>query len=63
MLKGVKDLFESVDLFGSLLLYFPDMTVGTGANFLNNIKSAQDMTFDVSGVRLRHGIEVCKINQ
>lgn len=52
MLKSVEDLFESVDLFGGFLLDFPDMTIGTGSYFLNDIKSLQNMTFDVSGIGL-----------
>ncbi len=63
MLKGVKDLFESVDFFGDFLLYFPDMTIGAGSYFLNDIEAPKDMTFDVSGIRLWHGIKPVKINQ
>ena len=52
MLKGVKDFFESVDFFGGFLLYFPDMTIGTGSYFFNDIKAPKYMTFDVSGIGL-----------
>lgn len=52
MLEGVKNFFESVDFFGGFLLYFPDMTIGTGSYFFNDIKAPKDMTFDVSGIGL-----------
>ena len=52
MLKGIKDFFESVNFLGSFLLYFPNMTVGTGSYFFNDIEAPKDMTFDVSCVGL-----------
>jgi hypothetical protein len=59
MLKGVEYLFESVNLFGHLLLYLPDMSVGTRAHLFYYVEPSKDVALEIGCVGLGHTLYLC----
>jgi hypothetical protein len=61
MLKGIKDLLQCEDPFGRFLLYFPNVTVCSRSDLLEDVEPPEDVAFNKSGVVLRHKLNIRSI--